>query len=191
MTEVFRADPAARLIIHCRPQDEGGNLLEEIGRLPREMWTRVGLTQAHDTWRGLPTDELVVLMNAADLYVSPTSGEGFGLTLAESVACEVPVVTTDHAAGPEVVGPGGLLVPPLHDSYGDPVVHHSNYGMDWVVPDARAFVDPILTLLAKPQRRRQMGEAGRRHVVASFRWSEAADQFLALFDSIATSEVAA
>jgi len=192
MSYVFDRDPAVTALIHCRPQDEGGNLLEEIGRLPREQWPRVKLTQAHDTWKGLSTSDLVVLMNAADLYFSPTSGEGFGLTLAESAACGVPVVTTDHAAGPEVVGPGGVVVSPLRDSYGDPVTFHSKYGMDWAVPDARAFVDPLVSLLAKPHRRRAMGDAGRRHVVQMFRWSDAADQFVALFAAaLQTAEVAA
>jgi glycosyltransferase involved in cell wall biosynthesis len=191
MSPVFAADPSVTLVIHCRPQDEGGNLLEEMARLPQEQWPQMKLTQAHDTWTGLPVEGLVALMNAADLYVSTTSGEGFGLTLAESLACGVPVVTTDYAAGPEVVGPGGILVPPLHDSYGDVVKFHSTYGMDWGVPDARAFVEPITTLLNKPQRRRALGDAGRMHVRRSFNWDTAADQFAALFEAAAAVEAAA
>lgn len=191
MGPVFDADPDVVLLIHCRPQDEAGDMLEEVARLPREQWSRVKFTNAHDTWRGLSTDELVVLMNAADLYVSTTSGEGFGLTLAESLACEVPVVSTGWAAEVEVVGPGGILVPPLRDQYGEVVRYHSTYGMDWAIPDPRGFVEPILNLLAKPSRRREMGRAGRRHVVKSFRWSDAADQFMALFESAVPSEVAA
>jgi glycosyltransferase involved in cell wall biosynthesis len=191
MGEVFDADPDVMLLIHCRPQDEGGNMLEEIARLPVKHWSRVKLTQAHDTWKGLPTSELVVLHNAADLYVSTTSGEGFGLTLAESLACEVPVVVTDWAADAETIGPGGIAVPPLHDAYGEPVTYHSTYGMDWAVPDARAFVQPVLDLLAKPQRRRAMGQAGRRHVVASFQWPDAADRFMSLFASAVPEEAAA
>lgn len=192
MSAVFAEDPDVVLLIHCRPQDEGGDLLEEVARLPREQWTRVKFTNAHDTWQGLPTEELVVLMNAADLYVSTTSGEGFGLTLAESLACEVPVVSTGWAAEIEVVGPGGILVPPLHDEYGDVVRYHSTYGMDWAMPDPHGFVDPVLALLNKPSRRRELGRAGRRHVTSSFRWSDAADQFMALFDSASVpSEVAA
>lgn len=191
MEPVLAADPSVSLLMHCRPQDEGGNLLEEMARLPQALWPQLKLTQAHDTWTGLPTEGLVALINAADLYVSTTSGEGFGLTLAEALACGVPVVTTDYAAGPEVVGPGGILVPPLHDSYGDLVRYHSTYGMDWAVPDARAFTGPIQMLLDKPQRRRAMGDAGRQHVKRSFSWDTAADQFLALFHSVAESEVAA
>jgi glycosyltransferase involved in cell wall biosynthesis len=191
MTPVLAADPDVVLLMHCRPQDEGGNLLEEMARLPRGLWPQLKLTQAHDTWTGLPTEGLVALLNAADLYVSTTSGEGFGLTLAESLACGVPVVTTDYAAGPEVVGPGGVLVAPLHDAYGDLVRLHSTYGMDWAAPDARAFTEPIRMLLSKPQRRRAMGDAGRLHVKRSFSWDTAADQFLALFEAAAAVEAAA
>jgi glycosyltransferase involved in cell wall biosynthesis len=191
MAPVLMADPAARVVIHCRPTDEGGNLLEEIGRMPPELWSRIGLTQAHDTWTGLPTESLVALINAADVYVSTTSGEGFGLTLAESLACGVPVVVTDWAAEAEVVGPGGVLVPPLHDAYGEPVRYHSTYGMDWAVPDARGFVQPVMDLLAKPHRRKAMGEAGRNHVKRSFDWEDAADQFSLLFFSAIPAEVAA
>lgn len=184
MSEVLAADPKAVVLIHCRPTDEGGDLLEEMARMPRDLWGRVKLTQAHDTWRGLPTESLVALINAADLYVSTTSGEGFGLTLGESAACGVPVVVTDWAAEREVVGPGGILVPPLCDAYGEVVRYHSTYGMDWAVPDPRGFVEPVLTLLAKPQRRRELGAAGRAHVKRSFSWSVAADQFTDLFASV-------
>lgn len=191
MSAVLDERPDAQLVIHCRPEDEGGSLYEEIARLPRHQWSSIKLTQAHDTWTGLPVEGLVALYNAADVYLSTTSGEGFGLTLAESVACGVPVVTTDYAAGPEVVGPGGIAVAPLADRYGDTVRYHSTYGMDWAVPDARGFVRPVLDLLAKPHRRVSMGEAGRRHVIRSFSWTTAATQFLDLFASAQPDEAAA
>jgi glycosyltransferase involved in cell wall biosynthesis len=149
------------------------------------------LTNAHDTWRGLPVEGLAALLNAADLYVSTTGGEGFGLTLAESLACEVPVVVTDWAAEREVVGPGGVLVPPLRDAYGEPVRYHSSYGMDWAVPDPRGFVKPIVDLLTHPSRRRALGRAGRHHVRRSFSWDEAAAAFLTLFEDASVADLAA
>jgi len=133
----------------------------------------------------------VRLINAADVYVSTTSGEGFGLTLAESMACGVPVVVTDWAAEAEVVGPGGVLIPPLFDAYGTAVRYHSTYGMDWGYPDARAFTQPVTDLLAKPHRRKALGEAGRQHVKRSFNWDDAADQFTALFSAAEAVETAA
>jgi glycosyltransferase involved in cell wall biosynthesis len=193
MVPVFDAVPAVDLVIHCRPVDEGRSLWDEIGRLPARHLNppRIILTNAHDTWRGLPVEGLAALLNAADLYVSTTGGEGFGLTLAESLACEVPVVVTDWAAEREVVGPGGMLVPPLHDSYGEPVRYHSSYGMDWAVPDPRGFVKPIVDLLTHPSRRRALGRAGRHHVRRSFSWDEAAVAFLTLFEDARVADLAA
>jgi glycosyltransferase involved in cell wall biosynthesis len=184
MVPIMQADPLVDLLIHCRPVDEGLNLHEEIARLPSDVMTRIMLTNAHDTWKGLPVEGMVVLMNAADLYVSTTGGEGFGLNLAESLACGTPVICTGWAAEKEVVGAGGVLIPPLTDSYGDPVRYHSGYGMDWAVPDPKGFTEPILHLLSKPTKRRELGNVGRAHVKRSFSWDEAASRFMALFEAV-------
>jgi glycosyltransferase involved in cell wall biosynthesis len=193
VTMVAQQVPDFKAIVHCAPVDpaDGLNFYQEIARQPREVWGAFGLTNAHDTFTGLPTEGLVALMNAADIYVSTTGGEGFGLTLAESLACGVPVVVTDWAADAEAIGPGGVLVPPLIDRYGEPVRFHSTYGMDWALPDPRGFVEPIVDLLNKPHRRKALGDAGRAYVKRSFSWATAADQFVALFDAVVPAEVAA
>jgi glycosyltransferase involved in cell wall biosynthesis len=176
--------PDADVLLHCSPMDnEGMNLWEEIARLPAEFHTRIRFTNKHDTWRGLSQDALVALINAADVYMSTTGGEGFGLSLAEALACEVPVVVTDWAADAEVAGPGAILVPPLTDNRGTPVRYHSNYGMDWAYPDAVGFVEPVVDLLTHPHKARGLGKLGRMHVRSSFSWDTAAVEFLDLFTS--------
>jgi len=178
----------ADVLIHCQPLDEGLDLYQELMRAPEHLRGRFKLTNGHDTFRGLPTEGLVALINAADIYVSTTGGEGFGLNLAEAMACEVPVVVTDWAAESEVVGPGGVLIPPLMDTYGEPVRYHSKYGMDWAVPDPRGFVGPVTELIKRPSRRRALGAAGRAHVIASFSWDAAAADFLTLFEGQANAD---
>ena len=174
-------DPDVDLVLHCRPIDpEGTDLWQEIMRLPDALRDRIKFTGAHDTFKGLPVEGLNALYNTADLYMSTTGGEGFGLTLAESLAAGVPVICTGWAAEVEVVGEGGVLVPPLHDSYGEPVRDHSKFGMDWAVPDPKAFVEPALRLLAHKNHRTQLGAAGRLHVKRSFSWDTAAADFLEL-----------
>ena len=45
--------------------------------------------------------ELVQLYNAADLFVYPSSYEGFGIPVLEAMACGTPVVALDNSAFPE------------------------------------------------------------------------------------------
>lgn len=65
----------------------------------------------------LPYPEALRHIAAADVFVSPSSQEGFGLAIAEAMSLGVPVVAVAVGAVPEVVedGVSGLLVPP-----GDP-----------------------------------------------------------------------
>ena len=63
----------------------------------------------------LPDDDLVRLYNAARLFVFPSFYEGFGLPPLEAMACGTPVICSNAASLPEVVGEGALLVDP-HDT---------------------------------------------------------------------------
>ena len=50
---------------------------------------------------------LVEMYNASDLFVLPSQVEGFGLPIAEAMACGLPVMVTKYAAGWEVASPAG------------------------------------------------------------------------------------
>jgi glycosyltransferase involved in cell wall biosynthesis len=104
LAPVLAERPALYLALHCRSRDQGGDLWDSISKLPPEIAARILVPD----WGALPREALVVLLNAADLYVS-TSAEGFGLTIAEAIACGVPAVALDYSAVPEVVGPAGAL----------------------------------------------------------------------------------
>jgi glycosyltransferase involved in cell wall biosynthesis len=59
-------------------------------------------------------DNLARLYNAARCLVLPSYYEGFGLPPLEAMACGTPVIVSDRASLPEVVGDAGLLVDPDH-----------------------------------------------------------------------------
>jgi glycosyltransferase involved in cell wall biosynthesis len=95
----------------------------------------------------VPDAQMPEYYSLADLYVSPSLLEGFGLPLAESLACETPAVTTNAGAAAEVVGPGGLLVTP-GDSY--------------------ALANAVSSLLNDPLKRSELGKKGREYIEKNF-----------------------
>ncbi|MFN7017203.1 MAG: glycosyltransferase family 4 protein [Fimbriimonadales bacterium] len=60
----------------------------------------------------VPDEHLVWLYNAAEVFLYPSFYEGFGLPPLEAMACGTPVIASNGGALPEVVGSGGILLPP-------------------------------------------------------------------------------
>ncbi len=90
------------------------------GWLYKEVFARVeelGLTDDVLFPGYIPSDELPLWYNAAELFVYPSLYEGFGLPPLEAMACGTPVITSNVSSLPEVVGEAGLTVDPT-DSEG-------------------------------------------------------------------------
>ncbi len=60
----------------------------------------------------LERSDLVAVLQAATIFVFPSLYEGFGLPVAEAMACGVPVMVSKRSSLPEVVGEAGLLFDP-------------------------------------------------------------------------------
>jgi glycosyltransferase involved in cell wall biosynthesis len=102
--------------------------------------------------------------------VIPSLEEGFGIPAAEAMGCEVAVVASDAGGLPEVVEHGvtGLVVPR---------------------GDAGALAKAIGSLLDDPERRRVMGQAGRKRALRLFDWDRSAQQFEELYREVAARTV--
>lgn len=62
----------------------------------------------------VPDEEMPLLYASADLLLYPSLYEGFGLPIVESMACGVPVITSNISSMPEVGGDAALYVDPLN-----------------------------------------------------------------------------
>jgi len=60
----------------------------------------------------VPAAEKALWYAAATAFVFPSRYEGFGLPPLEAMACGTPVITSNAASLPEVVGEAGLLIAP-------------------------------------------------------------------------------
>jgi glycosyltransferase involved in cell wall biosynthesis len=198
MAPVLQRQPDTLLVIHCQPMDFGGYLPDSISKIPGAQ-----LLNPSDETRpegyglfgrpypqiiltnlvGIERDALVSLYNAADVYASP-SAEGFGLTLAESIACGVPAVGIRYSAVPEVIGQAGITVEISH-------LVENEYDHFWAAVDEQAFGRAVEFLLTHQTRREDMGRKGPVHVRANFDWDNAAREFVSLIHSSAPVEVAA
>ena len=72
------------------------------------------LSDARCTWLGhVPHRTLLETMTRAHVLVFPSIVEGFGMVLYEAMAAALPVITTPHTAGPDIMTDGreGFIVP--------------------------------------------------------------------------------
>ena len=127
-------------------------LVDEIGLAGRVQFIE----------RFLSREELSSLYSVAALFVHPYSGEQFGLTVAEAMACGIPVITSDLPSSREQVGDAGLIVE---------------------VGNVEALSDGICKVLSEPARQREMAQRSqeRSH---QFSWVDSARKMVAIFDQV-------
>jgi glycosyltransferase involved in cell wall biosynthesis len=109
------------------------------------------------------------LLRASDLFVHPSREEGFSNAILEAMAAGLPVVACDVGGNPEAVTDGetGRLVPSRN---------------------AAAFASAVVELLADPEERKAMGEAGRHRATERFSLDRMVGEMESLYESLARGE---
>lgn len=107
--------------------------------------------------------ELPLLYNLAKVFVFPSYYEGFGLPPLEAISCGTPVIASNSASLPEVVGESAILVEPN---------------------DVNGFTEAMKNVLTDESLRKQMSQKGIEQS-KKFSWEKAAKETLDVYKSIA------
>ncbi len=112
-------------------------------------------------WLGyVPEQQMPALTRGATLIAYPSLYEGFGLPVAQAMACGVACVTSNVSSLPEVAGPGARLVNPQ---------------------SMEELREALISLLESPDERARLGAAGKAYAESHYRWRLAAEKSLEFF----------
>ncbi len=76
-----------------------------------DMINSYGLTNKIHFYNSMPKEKLIQYYQAADLFVSPSRKEGFGLAMAEAAACGTPILATMSGGAEQIINKKlGVLV---------------------------------------------------------------------------------
>lgn len=112
----------------------------------------------------LPFEQMLEYLQKAKVYVQISAHEGFGISLANAMACECIPVATDRYALPEVVGDTGFYVP---------------YGNE------KATAEAIKKALNAPN---EFGKKARKRIKDNFPFERKEKELVQIIDDITQSE---
>ncbi len=149
--------PDVKMVKVGRPKSRAGRrkLLELIAKL--NLINDVTFVEY------VPEYKLPLYYNSADLFVSMSIYEGFGLPQLEAMACGLPVITSNASSLPEVVGDAGIMKHPY---------------------DIDGFADAMYDVLTNDGLREDMVKKGLGRA-KSFSWEKTAMETLKIYEEVA------
>jgi glycosyltransferase involved in cell wall biosynthesis len=157
---------ALRAFAHLRAVYPGSLQLLKAGMANPE-WSQaveqLGLAENARCLGVVPRAQLPDLYNAADCLLSPSWYEGFGWPPLEAMACGTPVVASNVASLPEVIGNAGLMCDPK---------------------DEPGLAQAMHGVLTNTQLRQDLIEHGLKRA-SQFTWERTARETLEVYERIA------
>jgi glycosyltransferase involved in cell wall biosynthesis len=126
---------------------------------------RLGIADGVEFTGWIEHEALPAFLQSLDVFVLPSTYEGFGVAAAEASAMALPVVASRVYGLPDVVKNGvtGFLVP---------------------AKDSVALTHAVARLVEDPDLREELGNAGRRYVAGRYDWRENVAQMDRLYQKV-------
>lgn len=146
--------------VHCEIHGDGPERERLTG-----LCNRLGIEHAVRFTGAFAKERLPEILAGLDIVVLSSVYEGFGISLLEAMAYSIPVAATSVGGVPEVVEDDvtGLLVSPQ---------------------SPELLADAICRLIAEPDLRRRMGEAGRRRYEEHFAPESVVPQYVEIYHAL-------
>ena len=152
---VLERHPGQRFVL-------AGEKADAFPRIER-MVARLGIEDRVRFTGRITDSQKLELLRGALIYLQPTMHEGFGVAIAEAMSCGLPVITSAVGAVPEVVGDCSVFVDPDRPEQ---------------------IADGIIHLLADPERRAELGRAGRRRIEELFDYEKRRARLAEIFEDL-------
>jgi starch synthase len=130
-----------------------------LGRLPLNDVEFLGV---------LAPQDLAQTMSSSHVLVLPSIEDGFGMVMAQAMACGCPVICSTNTGGPDLLTEGieGFVVP---------------------IRDPGAIAIRLQELAENPEQQRTMGEAAQRRVQVLGGWSDYGDRWETLLQKLTST----
>ena len=156
----------AKLLLYTQWQMDMGwdinNLIEQY-KIPRETIISPIDLQGSPKYQECAESviKLKEIASLGDIYVSTTSGEGFGKCSLEALSLGMPVIITDYAASSEVCAKGSMLIPTYKGRKGRFSYPEMFRGVELGLVDEEKFTEAMLELYYNPKERYELGMIAR------------------------------
>jgi len=169
----------ATLLMHTEPKDPNG---QDLDAIIDHLDLNDG--QVLLSVNKMPPADLAKLYNCMDCTVCASDAEGFGLSIMESLSCEVPVITTMTGGPQEQVTDGkeffGVGIEPSSRAI------IGSQEVPWIYEDridGEDFVNALLKIYnMSKEEREELGKKGRNHIMNNYSMNQFREHWVKIFD---------
>jgi hypothetical protein len=138
--------------------------------------------------------ELPRIYTMGNAFVFPTRGEGFGLPLAEALACGLPVITTGYSSQLDFLAPKGKPLPgvklldyKIKKFDGKDSVYY--WGFNWAIPDVNQLRAYMREVYENYKEYKAQAMESSEYIRREWTWEKAAEKVIIRLEDIYKNKV--